>query len=59
MSKYHQQFLDYITNTGGHPTIGMFDEDWEPVGPMVRKDLIKMELIKEENGVITLREDRS
>ena len=46
MNERFQKYLDYIDNTGGHPTIAEFDEDWEPIGPMVRRDLEAAGLIE-------------
>jgi len=34
------KYLEYIDNTGGSPTIEQFDEDWEPIGPLVRSDMV-------------------
>ncbi|MBF0102058.1 MAG: hypothetical protein HQK77_14240 [Desulfobacterales bacterium] len=39
MKEYFKKYIDYITNTGGSPTIQQFDEDWEPIGEMVRRDM--------------------
>jgi hypothetical protein len=34
------KYVDYINNTGQQPlSIEAFDEDWEPIGPMVRSEL--------------------
>lgn len=50
---YLQKYVDYIRNvTTGSGTaimkISQFDEDWEPIGPMVRTDLEKRRLIEQE-----------
>lgn len=34
------QYLQYIYNTGGNCTIAIFDDDWEPIGPKVRAELM-------------------
>ena len=44
---FFDKYLEYIDNTGGEPTIEQFDEDWEPIGPIVRMDMI-------EAGVATM-----
>lgn len=31
--------LQYIRNTNGYATIANFDEDHEPIGPMLRRDI--------------------
>lgn len=51
------KYVQYIKNTGRVPLpIAMFDEDHEPVGPMVRHDLVKYGIIIEKDGGITLRD---
>ncbi len=45
-----EQFLQYIQNTGGSPKVEQFDEDWEPIGLRVRKDMAKAGLVFEQNG---------
>ena len=52
--KYLDQYVEYINNTGGSPTVEQFDEDWEPIGPMLRRDMLVAGLITEDNGVIRL-----
>jgi hypothetical protein len=49
-----QKYLEYIKNTGGNPSIEWFDTDWEPIGPKVRKDMVKAGLIKEVNGKLEI-----
>ena len=57
-SQRHTKYIDYINNTGREPLpVEMFDEDWEPVGPMVRRDLIAADIIQERAGGIYLRPD--
>lgn len=48
-----QKYLDYIKNTGQDPLLNeQFDDDWEPIGPMVRRDLAAAGLIEQlETGV--------
>ena len=53
--EYLQQFIDYIKNTGGSPLIVWFDEDWEPIGPTVRKVLEREGIISYLNGKILLK----
>ena len=38
---------EYIRNAGGSPTIAHFDEDHEPVGPMLREELKEAGLVWE------------
>lgn len=35
-----QRALQYIHNTGETATVEQFDEDHEPIGPLLRKDLV-------------------
>jgi hypothetical protein len=48
VQEHHKEYLQYVINTGGYATVANFDEDWEPIGPMLRADLMP-EFI-EENG---------
>lgn len=52
MNDYLKRALEYIHNTGGAPTVAMFDEDHEPIGPELRRDLLANDLITIEDGVI-------
>jgi hypothetical protein len=52
-----QQYLDYIDNTGGEPHVVWFDEDWDPIGPLVRKDLVLAGLVTVDRGFIRRVED--
>lgn len=52
-----QQYIDHIRNTGRVPLpIEQFDEDWEPIGPMVRRDLVKADLVEERDGGLILKD---
>lgn len=35
-----KQACEYIRNTGGNATVAAFDDDHEPIGPMLRGDLM-------------------
>jgi hypothetical protein len=58
MSDYLQKYLDYIDNTGG-VTVEQFDEDWEPIGPMVRHDLFAAGLAQVDCGMIVRLQEKS
>jgi hypothetical protein len=58
MSDRFQKYLDYIDNTGGAPSVEEFDEDWEPIGPMVRRDMETAGLVKVSRIAFTLRIQR-
>ena len=43
-----QRYVDYIRNTGQKPLpTAAFDDDWEPIGPMIRKEMTALGLIYE------------
>ncbi len=51
-----RQYLQYIENTAGNATVAQFDDDWEPIGPMVRRDIIPMLAEINEGGFLVLTE---
>jgi hypothetical protein len=54
----HKKYIDYLNNTGSRPvSVSQFDEDWEPVGAMVRKNMKRDDLIQERADGIHLRPD--
>ena len=52
MNPQHKKCLEYIRSAGGSPKIEWFDEDWEPIGPLLRSDMIEANLVREQNGRI-------
>jgi hypothetical protein len=37
-----QKYVDYINNTGRRPlSESAFDDDWEPIGPLLRRQLLE------------------
>ena len=55
---HHRQYIDYINNTGRKPLpVAFFDEDFEPAGPMIRRDLVASDIIQERADGIYLRPD--
>lgn len=50
--EYYAKYLDYIKNSGGNPTVAWFDEDWEPIGPTVRREMEAAGLIRVIEGRI-------
>ena len=53
-----KQYIEYINNTGQVPlATAAFDEDWEPIGPRVRADMVKADLIQVRADGIYLRPD--
>lgn len=49
------QYLQYIVNTGGNATVDGFDDDWEPIGPTLRRELMP-EFVVETDGKLALTE---
>lgn len=47
------QYLKYVVNTGGNADVAQFDDDWEPIGPMVRKGLMPTYMV-EQDGKLAL-----
>lgn len=55
MSEPVERAFDYLWNADpntGRVRISRFDEDHEPIGPALRKDLIKAELAYQWNGML-------
>jgi hypothetical protein len=58
MSDHLGKYVDYINNSGREPLpVAMFDEDWKPIGPIIRKDMMAADLIQERADGIYLRPD--
>lgn len=51
---YFRRYLQYIENTGGKPTVEQFDDDWEPIGPMLRAQLMNLDWIIQLEGSVSL-----
>jgi len=51
---YYAKYIEYIKNSGENLKVEWFDEYWEPIGPMVRKDMKQAGLIYEKDGKIFL-----
>ena len=57
MSEQYKKYLEYIENAGGSPLIEHFDEDWESIGPTVRRDMKKAKLVFEQNNQIFISDE--
>lgn len=56
--KHLNKYVDYINNTGLEPLpVRAFDEDWEPVGPRVREQMVKADMVQVREDGIYLRPD--
>lgn len=49
-----QKYIEYIKNTGGSSRVELFDDDWKPIGPMVRRDMHQARIIYEKDGKLFL-----
>lgn len=49
-----KQYLQYIVNTGGNATIASLDDDFEPIGPMIRRDAMPRYFVEREDGKLAL-----
>ena len=56
IKEHHKQYLQYVINTGGYVTADDFDEDWEPIGPMLRADLVPEFIEEDSDGKLILTE---
>ncbi len=50
----YEKYIEYIKRTGGSPKIKWFDDDFEPIGKTIRKEMKKAGLIVEKDGKIKL-----
>jgi len=52
--RFHK-YVEYIRNTG-QPVLACsaFDDDWSPVGPMIRRDMEKNDIIEQAAGGLML-----
>jgi len=50
-----EKYVSYIKSTGRSPLpVEMFDEDWEPIGPQVRRQLLTAGLVAQCAGGLVL-----
>ena len=56
LAKHLIQYLQYVQNTGGNANIAQFDDDWEPIGPMLRRDLMPAYIFEKSDGKLALTE---
>jgi hypothetical protein len=55
MNERFDKYLQYIKNTGGKPLVSWFDDDWEPIGPTIRNEMLAAGLIDIKDGIITCK----
>jgi phage FluMu gp28-like protein len=54
LTAQERQALGYVINTGGNATIAIFDEDHEPIGPMLRERLMPDLIAVGEDGKLAV-----
>lgn len=57
LTSFHKDVLDYVINTGGNATLDSIDDDFEPIGPMLRNKLIPTYIIENDQGKLELTEE--
>lgn len=56
MSEHLREYAQYIVNTDGNATVAGFDDDFEPAGPMIRRDFMPRYAV-EKDGKLELTEE--
>lgn len=51
----YEKYKQYLKNVGGPITTEVFDTDWEPIGPMIRQQMIIDGITYESDGKIELK----
>lgn len=47
MTPQAKQAVQYVINTGGNCTVAIFDDDHEPIGPLLRKEIMPQYVVEE------------
>lgn len=47
MTPQAKRAIQYVINTGGNCTVAIFDDDHEPIGPMLRKEIMPLYVAEE------------
>lgn len=55
--KHLRKYTDYIMNTGNRISVEDFDEDWDPIGSIVRKELVAGNYATLTDGYLSLMPD--
>jgi len=56
LTSFERQALRYVINTGGAATVATFDDDHDPIGPMMRERLVPQFLTVSADGHLLLTE---
>ena len=51
------KYLNYIVNTGSNVDVAGFDDDWEPIGPLVRAELMPRYIVAGADGKLVLTDE--
>jgi hypothetical protein len=54
MTPQAKRAIAYVRNTGGGATVANFDEDHEPIGPLLRKEIMPAFVMEDANGKLIL-----
>lgn len=54
VSEHQKQYLQYVINTGGNATVATLDDDFDPIGPMIRRDLMPTYIVEQDDGKLAL-----
>lgn len=54
VTEHQKQYLQYVINAGGNATIATLDDDFEPIGPMIRRDLMPTFITESPAGKLVL-----
>jgi hypothetical protein len=57
MTQNELDALQYVVNTGYNATVEAFDDDFEPVGPLLRANLMPRYMVVNDQDKIQLTED--
>jgi hypothetical protein len=55
---FHFQAIQYVSNAGGNATIATFDDDHEPVGEKLRRELMPRYFVEESGKLVLTDEGR-
>ena len=50
----YSRYIEYIKNAGGTPKTAWFDDDFEPIGPKIRSQMLEEDVTRECDGKVFL-----
>ncbi len=57
MDAITKRAVQYIRNTGETATIAQFDDDHEPIGTLLRDDIVPRYAVADDKGILKLTEE--